>query len=90
MDAAEKREVLIKLLEDALGLADEMEDGTTGYLIDRAPGDARAEPVIMPQLFGAAARKSAYEGDADVARWHWTVRTAAFDSQPTSRAWATV
>jgi hypothetical protein len=41
MDAAEKRGVLIKLLEDALALADEMEDGKTGYLIERALDEAR-------------------------------------------------
>jgi hypothetical protein len=43
MDAAEKRGALIKLLEDALSLADEMEDGKTGYLIERALDEARSQ-----------------------------------------------
>jgi hypothetical protein len=36
VDVAEKRRQLIKHLEDALALADEIEDGATGYLIERA------------------------------------------------------
>jgi len=33
---------VLKLLEDALVLADEKEDGKTGYLIERALDEARA------------------------------------------------
>ena len=32
MDAAEKRGKIIRLLEVAMGLAEEIEDGKTGYL----------------------------------------------------------
>ena len=35
-DGAEKRGQLIRHLEDALALADEIEDGQTGFLIKRA------------------------------------------------------
>jgi hypothetical protein len=35
-DEAEKRGRLIRHLEEALALADEMEDGQTGFLIERA------------------------------------------------------
>ncbi len=34
---------MIKLLEDALMLADDSEDRTTGYLIERALDEARAQ-----------------------------------------------
>jgi len=34
---------MIKLLEDALALADELNDGGTGYLIERALDEARAQ-----------------------------------------------
>jgi hypothetical protein len=36
-DEAEKRGRLIRHLEEALALADEMEDGQTGFLVERAP-----------------------------------------------------
>jgi hypothetical protein len=42
MDDAEKRGQLIRHLEDALTLADEIQDGHTGYLIERALDEARA------------------------------------------------
>jgi hypothetical protein len=35
-DHAEKRGQLIRHLEEALALADEIEDGQTGFLIERA------------------------------------------------------
>jgi len=38
----EKRGRLIRHLEDALELADEIEDGQTGFLIERALDQARA------------------------------------------------
>ena len=40
MDQAEKRGQLIRHLEDALALADEIQDGRTGYLIERALDEA--------------------------------------------------
>jgi glutamate mutase epsilon subunit len=36
MEDAEKRGQLIRYLENALALADEIQDGHTGYLIERA------------------------------------------------------
>ena len=44
---AEQRGKIFKLLEDALMLADHLEDGNTGYLIERALGavTARREPL---------------------------------------------
>jgi hypothetical protein len=42
MDEAEKRGLLIRRLEDALALADEIQDGHTGYLIERALDEARS------------------------------------------------
>ena len=41
--AAQRRGVLIKLLEDALELADQLDDGATGYLIGRALDEARSQ-----------------------------------------------
>jgi hypothetical protein len=43
MDAADARGRLIRHLEDALAIADELNDGTTGYLIERALDEARAQ-----------------------------------------------
>ncbi len=42
MDLADKRGVLIKHLEDALTLADEIADNVTGYLIERSLDEARS------------------------------------------------
>jgi hypothetical protein len=42
IDSAQKRGNLIKHLEDALALADEIEDGQTGFLIERALDEARS------------------------------------------------
>jgi hypothetical protein len=39
---AEKRGQLIRHLEEALSLADEIEDGQTGFLIERALDEARS------------------------------------------------
>jgi hypothetical protein len=44
-DQAEKRGQLIRHLEEALALADEMEDGQTGFLIERALDEARSRHV---------------------------------------------
>jgi hypothetical protein len=41
-DEVEKRGQLIRHLEDALMLADEIEDGQAGYLIERALDEARS------------------------------------------------
>jgi hypothetical protein len=43
IDSAEKRGQIIKHIEDALALADELNDGPTRYLIERAL-DGRARP----------------------------------------------
>ena len=43
IDTAAKRGELIKYLEEAMAIADELEDGTTGYLIERALDEARAQ-----------------------------------------------
>jgi hypothetical protein len=42
IDGAEKRGELIKHLEEAFALADELEDGATGYLIECALDEARS------------------------------------------------
>jgi hypothetical protein len=52
IDKADKRGQLIRHLEDALALADEIDDGRTGYLIERALDEARAQqfkPVARRQ-----------------------------------------
>lgn len=43
LDAAELRGRMIALLEQALMMADELQDATTGYLIERALDDARSQ-----------------------------------------------
>jgi hypothetical protein len=48
VDIAEKRGQIIKHLEEALALADEIEDGTTGYLIERALDEARSRHFTPP------------------------------------------
>jgi hypothetical protein len=45
MDSAQKRGELIALLESALTLAEEINDGTTGYLIERAFDEARGTAI---------------------------------------------
>jgi hypothetical protein len=42
MDEVEKRGHIIRHLEDAFALADEIEDGLTGFLIERALDEARS------------------------------------------------
>jgi hypothetical protein len=42
IDSAEKRGQIIKHLKDALALADELNDGATGYRIERALDEARS------------------------------------------------
>jgi hypothetical protein len=63
MDLAEKRGEIIRHLEDALAIADEIADGETGYLIERALDAARS------RLFRLLAKKirfmSADRGEAD-------------------------
>jgi hypothetical protein len=41
-DQAAARGELIRYLENALAIADEIEDGKTGYLIERALDEARS------------------------------------------------
>jgi hypothetical protein len=43
IDAAETRGRLIRHLEDAAAIADELKDGTTVYLIERALDEARSK-----------------------------------------------
>jgi hypothetical protein len=49
IDEAEKRGQIIRLLEDALALADEIADGTTGFLIERALDEARSQQFRLVQ-----------------------------------------
>jgi len=42
IDSAQKRGEIVKHLEDGIALADELEDGATGYLIERALDEARS------------------------------------------------
>jgi hypothetical protein len=42
IDSAEKRGQLIRYLEEALALADELQDGQTGFLVERALDEARS------------------------------------------------
>jgi hypothetical protein len=42
IDSAQKRGEVIRHLEDALSLADEIQDGQTGFLIERALDEARS------------------------------------------------
>src|SRR5262245_53029046 len=46
-DEAEKRGELIRHLEEALTLADEIEDGNTGFLIERALDEARSRNLSL-------------------------------------------
>jgi DNA-binding ferritin-like protein len=48
-DGADKRSQLIRHLEDALALADEIEDGQTGYLIERAIDEARSRQFRLAE-----------------------------------------
>jgi hypothetical protein len=47
-DEPEKRGKLIRQLEDAMLLAEELNDGTTTYLIERALDEVRAQLVRPP------------------------------------------
>jgi hypothetical protein len=48
INPAEKRGELIKHLKDAMAIADELDDGATGYLIERALDEARAQFFRLP------------------------------------------
>jgi hypothetical protein len=48
-DVAEKPGRLIKVLEEALAVADDIEDANTGFLIERALDEARASQFRLPQ-----------------------------------------
>ncbi|QOZ50521.1 hypothetical protein XH90_03475 [Bradyrhizobium sp. CCBAU 53338] len=43
---AEKRGEIVRYLEDALALADEIDEGETGYLIERALDEARSQQSV--------------------------------------------
>jgi hypothetical protein len=44
-DAAQRRAAMIWHLEDALAVADELNEAATGYLIERALDEARSNQV---------------------------------------------
>lgn len=46
---AERRGQLIQMLEEAIEIADELEDGATGYLIERALDEARSRQFRPPE-----------------------------------------
>jgi hypothetical protein len=46
INEAEARGKIIKHLEDALAIAEEIEDGTTGYLIEQALDEARSRLFV--------------------------------------------
>jgi hypothetical protein len=48
-DSAQQRGNLIKMLEDAMNLAESLEDATTTYLIERALDEARSQQFIPRQ-----------------------------------------
>jgi hypothetical protein len=48
IDFAAKRGELIKHLEEAIAIADELEDGMTGYLIESALDETRAQYFRLP------------------------------------------
>ena len=48
MGLAAKRGELIKHLEEAMAIADELEDGMTAYLIESALDEARAQYFRLP------------------------------------------
>lgn len=45
-DIPEQRGNLVRLLEDAMNLAELLEDATTAYLIERALDEARSQQFI--------------------------------------------
>jgi hypothetical protein len=45
IDKADKRGQLIRHLEDALALADEIDDGRTGYLIEASAGRSTSAAI---------------------------------------------
>jgi hypothetical protein len=49
IDPADKRGEIIKHLEDGMAIAEELEDGPTGYLIERALDEARSRHFRFPQ-----------------------------------------
>ena len=53
---AEQRGKIIKLLETAMTLAEDLEDETTAYLIERALDEARAQ-VFTPESLNAEGRR---------------------------------
>jgi hypothetical protein len=48
IDPASKRGEIIKHLEDAIAIAEELEDGPTCYLIECALDEARAQYFRLP------------------------------------------
>jgi hypothetical protein len=58
IDAAEKRGQIIRHLEDALALADEIEDGTRGFLMERALDEARSHSSGWLTVYDSASAVS--------------------------------
>ena len=48
MNSADQYGKLIRLLEEAMALADDLKDGTSGYLIERALDEARSRLFRLP------------------------------------------
>ncbi len=48
IDLADRRGQIIRLLEDALALADDLQDGAVGFLIERALDEARSRQFRPP------------------------------------------
>ena len=48
MDTADRYGKLIRLLEEAMAVADDLEDDTTGYLIERSLDEARSRLFRLP------------------------------------------
>lgn len=55
MNVVERRGELIQVLENALGIAEELGEGNTEYLIERAPDEAGA-PHFRPSRSGEASQ----------------------------------
>jgi hypothetical protein len=50
LDSAEIRGQIIRKLEEAPALADEIADGSAGFLIERAPDEARSQHFRLAAL----------------------------------------
>jgi hypothetical protein len=60
INEAEERGKIIKHLEDAVAIAEEIEDGTTGYLIEQALDEARSR-LFVPRASSAFSKFESYQ-----------------------------